>query len=221
MITNAQGIRYTHPNPKLIGTPVSYPDAEPRESEPFRTGIAWMGAQHGTLGLVAAGKVPLWTADGKLVGEVSVGFAVTAISQQMAAALPSLMVYMAAFLAVGVLAALALSRRLKRQTFGLELSEIAALLQEREAMLHGIKEAVLGYDSAQRVLLANDAARSLLALPPSFARKPLREMLPAGRLADVVTGAVTGSDLLVLHGDRCSSPTGCRSPGGPGSSAGW
>jgi two-component system CitB family sensor kinase len=69
-------------------------------------------------------------------------------------------------------------------------------------MLHGIKEAVLGYDSAERVLLANDAARSLLALPPSFARKPLREMLPAGRLADVVTGAAGGSDLLVLHGDQ-------------------
>jgi two-component system CitB family sensor kinase len=127
---------------------------------------------------------------------------VTAVNRQMAAALPSLVVYMLAFLAVGVLAALALSRRLKRQTFGLELSEIAALLQEREAMLHGIKEAVLGYDPAERVLLANDAARSLLALPPSFARKPLREMLPAGRLADVVTGTVTGSDLLVLHGDQ-------------------
>jgi len=83
-----------------------------------------------------------------------------------------------------------------------ELSEIAALLQEREAMLHGIREAVLGYDSDERVLLANDAARSLLQLPPSFLRKQLREMLPAGRLADVVTGEVTGSDLLVLHGDQ-------------------
>jgi len=202
VITNGQGIRYTHPNAALIGTPIDYHDPEPRESEPFRTGIPWMGIQHGTLGLVAAGKAPLWTAGGQLAGEVSVGFAVTAINRQMSTALPSLVVYMLAFLAVGVLAALALSRRLKRQTFGLELSEIAALLQEREAMLHGIKEAVLGYDSAERVLLANDAARSLLALPPSFARKPLREMLPPGRLADVVTGAVTGSDLLVLHGDQ-------------------
>jgi two-component system, CitB family, sensor kinase len=202
VITNGQGIRYTHPNGALIGTPIDYHDPEPRESEPFRTGIPWMGIQHGTLGLVAAGKAPLWTAGGQLAGEVSVGFAVTAINRQMSTALPSLVVSMLAFLAVGVLAALALSRRLKRQTFGLELSEIAALLQEREAMLHGIKEAVLGYDSAERVLLANDAARSLLALPPSFARKPLREMLPAGRLADVVTGAVTGSDLLVLHGDQ-------------------
>jgi two-component system CitB family sensor kinase len=113
-----------------------------------------------------------------------------------------LIFYLLGALAVGVLAALALARRLKRQTFGLELGEIAALLQEREAMLHGIREAVLGYDTGGRVLLANDAARALLGLPAEFAGRKLRYMLPSGRLAAVVTGAVTGSDLLVLHEDR-------------------
>lgn len=69
-------------------------------------------------------------------------------------------------------------------------------------MLHGIKEAVLGYDNTGRVLLANDAARDLLGLPAEFAGRKLRFMLPPGRLTDVVTGVVTGSDLLVLHEDR-------------------
>jgi two-component system, CitB family, sensor kinase len=201
VITNAQGIRYTHPNPRLIGTPVWYHDPEPKESEPFRTGVPWTGVQHGTLAVEAVGKVPLWSG-GRLVGEVSVGFALTEVNRQAGAAIPALAVYLLMVLCVGVLAALALSRRLKRQTFGLELGEIASLLQEREAMLHGIKEAVLGYDKNGRILLANDAARALLGLPVSFRRRPLREMLPPGRIADVVTGEVTGSDLLVLHGDR-------------------
>ena len=69
-------------------------------------------------------------------------------------------------------------------------------------MLHGIREAFLGYDTGGRVLLANDAARDLLGLPADFAGRKLRYMLPPGRLADVVTGVVTGSDLLVLHEDR-------------------
>ena len=202
VIVDERGIRLTHPNPELIGTPITYRDPEPEESEPFRTGQAWIGIQPGTLGVhEATGKVPLWD-HGKLIGEVSVGFKVTDISRQLNGALPALAVYLLLVLAVGVLAALGLSRRLKRQTFGLELGEIAALLQEREAMLHGIREAVLGYDSGERVLLANDSARTLLGLPPSFMHRPLREMLPPGRIADVVTGAVTGSDLLVLHGDR-------------------
>ena len=201
VITNAEGIRYTHPNPALIGTPITYNDPEPDTTEPFRTGIPYTGLQHGSLGLVAAGKAPLFL-HGKLIGEISVGFAVKWVGNALSGALPALIGYLLGMLAVGVLAALALARRLKRQTFGLELSEIAALLQEREAMLHGIREAFLGYDTGGRVLLANDAARDLLGLPTEFAGRKLRYMLPPGRLADVVTGAVTGTDLLVLHQDR-------------------
>ncbi|MGH3293736.1 MAG: sensor histidine kinase [Trebonia sp.] len=201
VITNAQGIRYTHPTPALIGTPITYGDPEPAMSEPFRTGRPWLGLQHGSLGPVAAGKAPLFL-NGKLTGEVSVGFPVENVARQLSGALPSLILYLLGVLVVGVLAAIALARRLKRQTFGLELSEIAALLQEREAMLHGIREAVLGYDNGGRVLLANDAARALLGLPAEFAGRKLRYMLPPGRLADVATGVVTGGDLLVLHEDR-------------------
>lgn len=201
VITNAQGIRLTHPNKALIGTPVTYQDPEPVATEPFRTGRAYLGLQRGTLGWVAAGKAPLWL-DGRLVGQVSVGYAAAKVSSAISGALLTFILYLLGVLAVGVLAALALARRLKRQTFGLELGEIAALLQEREAMLHGIREAVLGYDTGGRVLLANDAARDLLSLPAEFAGRKLRYMLPPGRLADVVTGEVTGSDLLVLHEDR-------------------
>ena len=201
VITNAQGIRLTHPNPALIGTPITFHDPEPDTTEPFRTGLPWVGMQRGTLGLVAAGKVPL-RLDGRLVGQVSVGYPVKFVNRAWGGALVSFVAYLLGMLAVGVLAALALARRLKRQTFGLELGEIAALLQEREAMLHGIKEAVLGYDTAGRILLANDAARDLLSLPPEFAGRKLRYLLPPGRLADVATGVAGGSDLLVLHEDK-------------------
>ena len=200
VLTNARGIRYSHPHPWMIGKPVQ-DDAEPWWTESFRTGKPWMGIQHGTLGLVAAGKVPLWYR-GKLSGEVSVGFPVGDVYQQLADEAPSLAAYLLAVLAIGVLAALALARRLKRQTFGLELGEIAALLQEREAMLHGIREGVLGYDRNERVILANDAAQRLLRLPPDFLGRTLAELLPAGRLGDIVRGKISGSDLLVLADDR-------------------
>ena len=209
VITNARGIRYSHPDRTLIGLPV-YTDPEPPATEPFRTGKAWLGIQRGTLGLTATSRQPIFTARGKapvfdhgrLVGEVSVGFPTLKVSQQVARSLPALGALLAGVLAVGVLAALALARRLKRQTFGLELGEIAALLQEREAMLHGIREGVLGYDTSGRVLLANDAARRLLRLPPRFLGRPLSELLPPGRLSDIISGEISGSDLLVVTGDR-------------------
>ncbi len=200
VVTNAQGIRFSHPTQRLIGKPVQS-DPEPRSSEPFRTGKAWTGLQRGTLGLVAAGKVPL-TDHGRLIGEVSVGFPVIDVNRQLTGALRSFAAFMILALALGVGAALGFARWLKRQTFGLELREIAGLLQEREAMLHGIREAVLGYDRSERVLLANDAARELLKLPRDFEGQPLRQLLPPGRLADVATGKVSGADLPVVAGNR-------------------
>ena len=200
VVTDAKGIRYSHPTPALIGKPV-YGDPEPAGSQTWRTGRSWTGVQHGTLGLVAGGKAPIYD-HGRLSGEVSVGFRVQLVTSQVAHALPGLAAYLLAVLALGVLAALGLSRRLKRQTFGLELREIAALLQQREAMLHGIREGVLGYDKNERIVLANDFARQLLDLLPEFVGRPLRQVLPPGRLADVVTGEIEGSDLLVLQGDR-------------------
>ena len=201
VVANQEGIRLAHPNTRLIGRPIWYPDREPPSSEPFRTGKTWMGIQHGTLGVEATGKAPIFSG-GQLIGQVSAGFLTTTVAGQASRALPELAVYFLAVLALGVLAALGLSRRLKRQTFGLELREIAALLQEREAMLHGIREGVLGYDQNERIVLANDLARDLLELPADSVRCPLRQVLPPGRLADVVTGEIEGSDLLVLHGDR-------------------
>jgi two-component system CitB family sensor kinase len=201
VVTNARGIRLSHRTLRLIGTPIGYPDREPTSSEPFRTGKPWMGIQRGTLGVEATGKAPLFS-HGQLIGQVSVGFLTTTVAVQAARTLPELAAYFLGVLALGVLAALALSRRLKRQTFGLELREIAALLQEREAMLHGIREGVLGYDKNERIVLANDFARQLLDLPPDFVGRPLRQILPPGRLADVVTGEIEGNDLLVLRGDR-------------------
>jgi two-component system, CitB family, sensor kinase len=201
VVTNGAGIRLSHPRPHLIGLPVWSNDHEPPSSEPFRTGRLWMGVQHGTLGMEAVGKAPL-VSQGRLIGEVSVGFLTATVAGEVASTLAGLASYFLAVLALGVLAAFGLSRRLKRQTFGLELGEIAALLQEREAMLHGIREGVLGYDKNERIVLANDLARQLLDLPPGFVGRPLRPGLPTGRLADVVTGEIQGTDLLVLHGDR-------------------
>src|ERR1700733_12484108 len=104
VITNAEGIRYSHPHTWMIGLPVQ-DDPEPPASESFRTGKAWTGIQHGTLGLVAAGKTPLWEGH-TLAGEVSVGFSADQVAQQVTGTLPSLAIYLLGVLAVGVLAAL-------------------------------------------------------------------------------------------------------------------
>ncbi len=197
VVTNSKGIRYSHPNPQLVGKPV-YDDPEPASSEPFRTGQPWVGIQTGTLGPTARGKVPIFGPGHKLIGEVSVGIPVAQVRDYLASEIPTLAAYMFAALALGAALSLLLTKKLKRQTLGLELDAITGLFREREAMLHGIHEGVLGLDTHNRVRLVNDQARSMLGLPPDYLGRPLTDLLPRGRLADVILGRVEGPDQLVL-----------------------
>jgi two-component system CitB family sensor kinase len=95
-----------------------------------------------------------------------------------------------------------LARRIKRQTFGLEPDEIATLLEQREAVLHGIREGTIATDALGRVTLVNDEAQRLLGLDVDAVGRPLEELVPRGRVADVLGGRVGGSDEVILVGDR-------------------
>ena len=88
VVTNAAGIRYSHPNTSLIGKPVWFPDFELRSSESFRTGQPWVGIQHGTLGVEAVGKAPIFSG-GQLIGEVSVGFLTATVAGEVASTIRS------------------------------------------------------------------------------------------------------------------------------------
>jgi two-component system CitB family sensor kinase len=105
-------------------------------------------------------------------------------------------------LALGVGGSLALARRLDRQTFGLDAREIAGLLEQRDAVLHGIREGVLAVDASGRVTLANDEARRLLSIGADPLGRALAELVPEGRIREVLTGAKSGADQIVLAGDR-------------------
>jgi two-component system, CitB family, sensor kinase len=95
-----------------------------------------------------------------------------------------------------------LTRKLKRSTFGLELEEIAALVHEREAMLHNIREGVITFNRDNRVTLINDEARRLLGVTDARIGASIDELLPAGRLRDLLTGAIPGQDQVVLTDEQ-------------------
>ena len=174
-------VRHSHPDPALIGQKVEEPLIA-------LDGRGHVGIDDGHLGRSANGRAPLRAPDGTIIGEVSAGILESSVSDAMASSLPTLWGYSGIALTVGVAVSLLLTRRLKRQTFGLELDEIAELLQEREAMLHGISEGVATVDVQGRVSLVNEGARQLLRLGSPALHRPLKDLLPAGRLRDLVTG---------------------------------
>src|SRR5205823_14007913 len=125
---------------------------------------------------------------GAIVGGVSVGFLESTVSAELRRQALVFGLYAALALAVGVAASFLLARRLKRTTYGLELHQIAALLSEREAMLHGVREGVVTVDVGDRITLVNDEARRLLRLGGSVVGRRLDDVVPEGRLRDVLSG---------------------------------
>ncbi|MET9579426.1 sensor histidine kinase [Streptomyces massasporeus] len=196
VVMDWRGVRWSHTDPKQIGGIVS---TDPGQA---LAGKEVMEIDSGTLGRSARGKVPLRDSDGTVVGAVSVGIAYDSVRARLIHAIPGLLAYAGGALAVGALAAWLISRRVQRQTRDLAFSDIAALLSEREAMLHGIREGVVALDRTGRIRLVNDEAQRLLGIGETVVGRSPDEALGTGRTADVLAGRVTGTDLLTVRGPR-------------------
>ncbi|MET7406844.1 sensor histidine kinase [Streptomyces parvulus] len=196
VVMDRQGVRWSHTDPERIGEVVS---TDPGQA---LAGRDVMEIDDGTLGRSARGKVPLRDAGGDIVGAVSVGIAYDSVRARLIHAVPGLFAYAGGALAVGALAAWLISRRVQRQTRDLAFSDIAGLLAEREAMLHGIREGVVALDRGGRVRLLNDEAQRLLGVGAEAVGRSPDEALGTGRTADVLAGRVTGTDLLTVRGRR-------------------
>ncbi|WP_239105810.1 sensor histidine kinase, partial [Streptomyces sp. SID8014] len=202
VVMDTRGIRYSHTEPALIGRRVSTDPSQALAGHHVRQ------IDVGTLGRSARGKTPLRDADGEVIGAVSAGIRYESVRDRLTGAVPQVAGYATGALGAGVLGALAFSRMVYRRTRGLAFSDIAALLDEREAMLHSIREGVLALDGHGRVRLVNDEAQRLLGLgrprpgESGGIGRPVADLLGTGRLTAVLTGEVSGTDLLAVRGGR-------------------
>jgi two-component system CitB family sensor kinase len=76
VVIDMNRVRHSHPNPAEIGQKIEEPIAT-------RDGRTHSGIDHGSLGLSANGKAPLYALDGRMIGEVSVGIKESSVSQAL------------------------------------------------------------------------------------------------------------------------------------------
>ncbi len=195
VVTDRDGIRLSHPNPDLIGKRVS---TDPSQA---LAGKDVVSVEQGTLGLSARAKVPMRNDSGAVVGEVSVGFAVGEISSQVSHLIGWTGLFLGGALLLGVAGSAALSRRLNRLTLGLEPHELAEMVQEREAVLHGVKEGVLAVDPAGRISVSNGEASRLLGVKLETGQPIEGVELPA-RVRSVIDEGEPVDNLITVAGER-------------------
>src|SRR5262249_30094104 len=154
VVTDRAGVRYSHPDKRMIGKSLANDPGEP--ITPILAGHEFVGTETGSLGRSARAKVPLRDGSGRIVGMVSVGVLERNVSDELFSILPVLLIPAAIAVLLGAGGSALLARRVKRQTFGLEPKEIGGLFEQREAVLHGIREGTVTTDAEGRVTLAND-----------------------------------------------------------------
>jgi two-component system CitB family sensor kinase len=170
VITDADGIRHSHPNNERIGHMVS------TDPGPALAGVSDWYVQTGTLGRSVRGKVPIWDTTGEVVvGIVSVGVLTGEVTQTLRNRLSGLLLAAGGAFAAGAVAAYLGARRIRRQTLGLEPPEIAALYEHRDGLLRALHEGVLAVDRDCYVTLVNDEAAAMLDLSDESAGQSLRE----------------------------------------------
>ena len=156
VVANADGIRYSHPNPARIGERVSTDPSIPL------SGAVYVGTQTGTLGTSWRVKVPIRDDDGEVIGTASVGILESELSEEFSANLVWLISAMLAAAVLGVFGSAWVTSIIRRRIYRLEPHQIAALVKNQETTLHGLSEGVITVDGAGRITLVNDAAARFL-----------------------------------------------------------
>lgn len=187
--------RFTHTNPEQIGGKFIGDLGDAPEGGVFTQEYT------GTLGPSMRAVVPV-RVEGEVAALVSVGITVDRIDAELRRALLPLSIAGVLVLAVGLLGAWLISRRLRRQTHGLGESELARMFEYHQAVLHAVREGMLLLDDRDRVQLVNDEARRLLDLPADVVGRPVTELGLPPALVRAAVGQTAEADDLYVTGDK-------------------
>ncbi|WP_193510524.1 SpoIIE family protein phosphatase/ATP-binding protein [Streptomyces coeruleorubidus] len=191
------GFRWTHPDPALIGKHIFALREGAAADRPFTQTF------EGSLGLSVDSTVPVYDTGGKtILGFVAAGITVDSVDEVVQGQLPQLLGFAGGALVVSAVGTALVSRRLRRQTHGLDPSEMTRMYEHHDAVLHAVREGVLIIGGDGRLLLANDEARRLLTLPPDAEERRVTDLgLEAGTARLLGSGRVA-TDEVHLAGDR-------------------
>ncbi|WP_329034756.1 SpoIIE family protein phosphatase [Streptomyces sp. NBC_00178] len=214
VVLNRDAIRFTHPLPDRIGKKFV------GEVGPALDGRVVTEKLTGTIGPLIQAVVPVSGADGKVIGLVSAGITIKSVSGVADNQFPLLFGSAAGILLLTMGGTALVTRRLKRQTHGLGPTEMTRMYEHHDAVLHSVREGVVIVGGDGRLLLANDEARRLLALPPDLDGRRVTDL----GLDQVTTGLLasgrSATDEVYSVGDRLlavSQRATDRDGGPPGS----
>jgi sensor histidine kinase regulating citrate/malate metabolism len=182
-IMNPRGIRWTHPDENLIGKHFL------GHIGPALAGKSFTETYTGSLGASVRAVTPIYD-NGRIVGLVSAGIKVEAITKRVQDQVTALVGVAGGALILGGIGTYVINARLRRSTHGLNAAELSRMHDYHQAALHAVREGLLMLDGQFRVALMNDGGRELLGVTDEVVGRSVAELgLPAP-----LTGALLSAE---------------------------
>ncbi|MGY3778255.1 ATP-binding protein [Isobaculum melis] len=151
-------VRLSHPNEEVIGQEFS--NAE--DAAETLNGTPHFSTQKGILGDGMRYFTPVWNEKGEQVGIVCVGLTLATINEEVQKAQLNIMLGVAIGLTIGLIGAILLANKIKKELFGLEPNEIAASIEEKVIIEDAVSDGIIAISTTGEIMLVNREAKRLL-----------------------------------------------------------
>ncbi|MFC7063287.1 DcuS/MalK family sensor histidine kinase [Halobacillus seohaensis] len=200
VVMNMEGIRKSHPDPDRIGHTFVGGD-----EKRVLNGEEYISTSEGTLGHSVRAFTPIFAEDGEQVGAVSVGISLDAVEASLQKSHQNILIGSLIGVLVGIIGAFLLARYIKKSLFGLEPFAIARIHEERNRMLHSVREGIIAVDHQANITLVNKSAREIFQKAGVSADDPvgmhISDYLPQSMLDRVLnTGEAELDEEQVIYG---------------------
>lgn len=187
IVADSEGIRYSHPNPEMIGKKFAGGD----EYKVVNKGETYISEATGTLGMALRAFAPIYDEENKEIGFVSVGTLTQSIETAKHTAILYILLIGFGGLGVGAAGAFLLANNIKNTLLGLEPEEITKLYNEKMGMLDAIHEGLVAVDDEARITLINDSALNILHFENGINKEQIigqnvEVVIPNSRLINVL-----------------------------------
>lgn len=185
VVLDMNRIRLSHPTPSQIGAQFVGGD----DADVYR-GLSYTSVAKGTLGLSMRAFTPVLNPDnGRQIGAVAVGILVTGLDQTVVSVRKRVALGVLIGFLGGILGAVYVANRIKKILMGMEPSEIATMLQQRNALLHSVREGIVAVDRRMLISVVNEEASRLFVLAGirgDLVGRNLEEVLPGSWMRNVL-----------------------------------
>lgn len=150
-------------------------------------GESYLSYARGTVGYQRRAFCPVYGSNGEQIGFVMTSTLVSNIDSIRWELIRLYAAAAALTLFVGLMVSAVITRNIKLSLLGYEPSRLAQIFLVREDLLNVLHDGIISVDEQGKIILANNAATSMLGLEPDdVANKNIRNVLPDLELEDVL-----------------------------------